>query len=553
MKKKISLISSFNIDNFHNYLKNNSDLKNFSIIKPKYGLFYEKIYQLIKSPNTYHLTIIWAQAEKIFKNFEKLINNEQINKKELDKELDNYINLLRQVSKKTKYLIILSMKLPRINKGLYLNDFISEYGITKNINNINLKISESLKINKNVFYINTDYLLANTFDDFDIKSWYFAKIPYSQNVFHSASLEISNILNLLDGKSIKLIITDLDNTLWGGVLGDLGWNNIILGGLNPAGEAYQDFQKKLKSFKNSGVQLAISSKNDEKIVLECFKKNKNMILKVDDFVNLKINWGDKAKNIQSIIKSLNILNENVLFLDDNINERRRVKLAFPGIQVPEMTDDPFSNLKIFSKYGLINNIQNTTKEDANRTKYYQDNLSRSKFKETFLSEDKWLKSLNTNVKFEKINEKNILRIVQLINRTNQMNLRTKRLSQAEIENLNNNQKNSFLYCCTVADKFGDMGIVGFFYLLVKNRKAVLKDLILSCRAFGREIENSMIFKVKEILIFKKVNSFKIEFIKTKKNKPCYEFLNNNFKKTKKNIFYCSDLKQIKKPLYLRIK
>ena len=123
----------------------------------------------------------------------------------------------------------------------------------------------------------------------------------------------------------------------------------------------------------------------------------------------------------------------------------------------------------------------------------------------------------------------------------------------EIENLNNNQKNSFLYCCTVTDKFGDMGIVGFFYLLVKNRKAVLKDLILSCRAFGREIENSMIFKVKEILIFKKVNSFKIEFIKTKKNKPCYDFLNNNFKKMKKNIFYCSDLKQIKKPLYLRIK
>ena len=202
----------------------------------------------------------------------------------------------------------------------------------------------------------------------------------------------------------------MDNTIWGGNLGDLGWEKITLGGHSMLGEAFRDFQKKLKKLTNLGVQLAISSKNDEKNVLEALERNEEMVLKTKDFVTWKINWEDKAKNIKEIIKELNLSQENILFLDDNIRERMRVKSSLKKVQVPDLPNDPCNFSKFLSEKGYFNFNTTITLEDHNRLKFYKDEFKRKKNKENFISEDSWLKSLQTKITFQKINENNKDRI-----------------------------------------------------------------------------------------------------------------------------------------------
>jgi len=444
LKKKITLLSDFNIDNLYNFLLNEEYLKKFKIDKPSYGLFYDKCFKLIQSSQKYHLVIIWTQVEKVFLNFQKLLENKIKNINILYKEVENFVSIIDQISKKTDFLILFSWKKPSYENGFYINDFTNINGISKNIYKINLLIAEKLKENKKIFFFNIDFILDKSLNIYDSKYWYFTKIPFSQDVFKNAAKEISNIINLIDGNRIKLIITDLDNTLWGNVLGEVGWKKINLGGHNHLGEAYQDFQKKLKIYQKQGIQLAISSKNNQDLVFECFSKNKNMILKKKDFVSWKINWNNKPQNIKEILSELNISEDHTIFFDDNPLERKSVKDSLPGICVPDFNPESVNFTAMLSNVGRLNIFKDITKDDLNRTNYYKKNYLRKKTKKNFLTEQDWLNSLNTKVIFNKVNNENILRTLQLINKTNQMNLRTKRLTEEEINLLK--KKKSQLFC-----------------------------------------------------------------------------------------------------------
>ena len=173
--------------------------------------------------------------------------------------------------------------------------------MTKNINQINTRIATQLKSETNIKFLNIDFWIKQDNTNFNSKLWYAAKVPFSQKMFQIAAGEFIKIIDMFGGKSKKLIVLDLDNTLWGGILGDLGWKKINIGGHNMLGEAFRDFQIKLKSLKNIGVQLAICSKNEEKNALNAIEKNPNMILKKNDFAAWRINWEDKAKNVHEII------------------------------------------------------------------------------------------------------------------------------------------------------------------------------------------------------------------------------------------------------------
>ena len=534
MKKNIRLVSDFNLDNYYNLLNKKINSKIYKLNKPYFGLFHEKCFELIKSKNKNHIIFVWSKIEGVLKNFNSLIANENINLKILYKELDEYINIIKQLSKKTDYLLINSWSLPENERGKFLNDYTNDLGLSKNLNLINSKISEQLKNEKNIIYLNTDFWTKHNNINYNPKLWYAAKIPYSQKVFEIATDEFLKILNIFEGKSKKLIILDLDNTLWGGILGDLGWKKINIGGHSIEGEAFKDFQKKLKSLKNLGIQLAICSKNEEKNALEAIEKNPNMILKKKDFVSWRINWDDKAKNIDDIINELNLTNESVIFIDDNIAERERVKSSIDGIFVPAWPADPCQYASKLQSLGCFN-FQQITKEDQYRTKYYQDEKIRKKNKTKFISVDKWLSSLKTRVTFEKCSEKNKQRILQLINKTNQMNLSTRRISESQLGDFMNS-KNKYVFSCSVSDKFGDMGLVGVISFAVLSKKIEIVDFILSCRAFGRSIEKSMLFKI--IQVSKKENIDKIifKYLKTSKNKPCFDFLKSNLVEIKKNTF-----------------
>ena len=306
MKKEIKLISDFNFDLFYNFLNNKLNEKKYKISKPTYEMFSSGCYKTISSKNTYHTIVAWSRIEKVLEEFTNLMNFKKASFKKLDKEVDNYIDLILKLSEKTENLIVISWALPNLERGYYLQDFTNDFGLTKNLYKINLKIAEEFKKKSNIHFFNIEFLLQKNFDTFDPRLWYTSKIPYNNKLFEIASDELSEVIESFSKPLKKLLILDLDNTLWGGTIGDLGWKKIVLGGHDYLGEAFQDFQSKIKSLKNKGVQLAIISKNDEKTALEAFDKNKEMILKKEDFAAWRINWNDKAKNLLEITKELNL-------------------------------------------------------------------------------------------------------------------------------------------------------------------------------------------------------------------------------------------------------
>ena len=428
--------------------------------------------------------------------------------------------MILKLSEKTENLILFSWSLPYLEKGHYLKDLTDVNGISNNLNKMNLRISDAIKKKSNIYLFNIDFLLQKNNEPFNPKLWYATKTPYNNKLFEIASDDFKEIIENFTIPRKKLLILDLDNTLWGGVIGDLGWKKINLGGHNYIGEAFVDFQKKIKSLKGKGIQLAIISKNDEKIALEAFKKNKEMILKLNDFATWRINWKDKAQNLQEIVKELNLSTDSCVFIDDNINERNRIKTAFPEILVPDWPNDPSYYSEEFLKLNCFNSNY-LTKEDENRTQYYKDEKKREKTKKNFLSHDKWLNSLKIKVKIENINEENKLRVLQLINKTNQMNLSTRRYSEKELNQILKD-KRVFSGTIRVKDKLGDMGLVGIFIIEIKQKEINVLDFILSCRAFGRSIENYMFYQIN---LYAKKNRIKKVVFRYKKQKKISQLLN----------------------------
>ncbi len=549
MKKEIKLISDFNFDLFYNFLNNKLNEKEYKIYKPTYELFSNGCYRIINSKSKYHTIVAWSRIEKVLEEFSNLMNFKNVSLKKLNNEVDNYIDLILKLSEKSENLIVTSWTLPYLHRGYYLQDFTNDFGLTKNLYKINLKIAEEFKKKSNIHFFNIDFLLQKNFNTFDPRLWYTSKIPYNNKLFEVASDDFSEIIEAFSKSSKKLLILDLDNTLWGGNIGDLGWKKVILGGHDYLGEAFQDFQSKIKSLKNKGIQLAIISKNDEKVALEAFKKNKEMILKIEDFASWKINWDDKAKNLLKITKELNLSPDACVFIDDNINERNRIKTAIPDVLVPDLPEDPSFYVDTLFKLNCFNK-SDLTKEDQLRTKFYKDEKKREKAKKNFISHAAWLKSLKIKVKFEKVNSDNKIRVLQLINKTNQMNLTTRRLNENQLQKIILDKKTE-IKALRVSDKLGDMGLVGIYVIKFAKKETNVLDFILSCRAFGRSIENLMVYHI--FLSSKKNKSKKINFkyFKTKKNKPCLDFLKKlNLKKNGTNRYiYNFDFK-LRRPQHL---
>ena len=549
MKKEIKIISDFNSDMLYNFLINRIDQKNYKIVKPVFEPFESGCFKVINSKNKSHVLIAWSRIEETIKEYSKLLNYEKISQKSVDSQIDKYINLIINLSKKTENLILISWTLPSFERGKYLKDLTDSNGLSLNLNKINLRISEALNNKSNIFLYNLDFIIQKNDESFNPKLWFTTKTPYNNKLFQIAAEEFGEAINSFSKPAKKLLVLDLDNTLWGGEVGELGWKRINVGGHNFIGEAFVDFQKKIKALKNKGLQLAIISKNDEKNALEAFKKNKEMVLRIKDFVSWRINWKDKAQNLKDILNDLNLTSDSCVFIDDNINERERIKSSFSDVLVPDWPNDP----SFFSQELLKLNCFHSnhfTLEDEKRTQYYKEEQKRKKTKENFLSHEEWLSSLKIKVDIEKINSENKLRVLQLINKTNQMNLTTRRLNENELDNLLKD-KSIESRALRVKDKLGDMGLVGIYLLKIKNKEIKVLDFILSCRAFGRSIEHFMFYNINLTAKKNKLNKVIFPYIKTKKNKPCLDFLKSlKLKKTgSKNFIFNNEFK-VKKPNHL---
>ena len=323
------------------------------------------------------------------------------------------------------------------------------------------------------------------------------------------------IIAALQGDFKKCIIIDLDNTIWGGVIGDDGLENIQIGLLG-IGKAYTEFQYWIKKLQQRGIIVAVCSKNTESIAKEPFEKHPDMVLRLSDIAVFMANWENKVDNIRKIQQILNIGFDSMVFIDDNPFERNIVRENIPQITVPELPDDPALYLDYLYSLNLFETVS-WSGEDAKRTEQYQREAERIVFQESFTNEDDFLKSLNMISDTKPFNDFNTPRIAQLSQRSNQFNLRTVRYTEEDVKRIA--QSDEYLTLSfTLEDKFGDNGLICAIILDKKDDKTLFIDTwFMSCRVLKRGMEAYTLNSIVELAKANGYDHIIGEYIPTAKN------------------------------------
>jgi len=412
--------------------------------------------------------------------------------------------------------------MPRNYPGYGMLDWRPGLGLKHLLARMNLRLAERLSVHNNAFLLNAERWQRTAAEAEPAKLWYAAKIPYAPQVFEYAATDIAGAIDAIRGKSRRLIVVDLDNTIWGGVVGETGWQGLRLGGHDHIGEAFKDFQRELKLLTSRGIQLAIVSKNDECVALQAIENHPEMLLRKSDFVGWCINWQDKATNILDLAKTLNLGLASIVFIDDNPAERDRVASALPEVLVPDWPKDPTAYVQALRELDCFHAAA-ISSEDRSRKQSYIDNREREQLMQAADSQEDWLRRLNTRVRVDKVNDGNIARVAQLFNKTNQLNLSTRRLSEREILDWQSVDNRSMI-AVSVSDHFGDMGLVGIVAVETDGAKGTVVDYILSCRVMGRKVEETLLHLATEELSRLGAASVDIRYVPTARNRPTLEVL-----------------------------
>ena len=392
---------------------------------------------------------------------------------------------------------------------------------------LNYLLMQGCQEAKNTFLIDLDALQTalgrSTFAD--PKLYYVAKMPISLAALPAAAKLVVDVVRSLQGAVKKCLVLDLDNTLWGGVIGDDGLSGIQIGELG-TGHAFSDFQKWLKELKNRGILLTVCSKNNEDTAKEPFEKHPEMVLRLEDFSMFVANWEDKARNIRTIQQALNIGMDSMVFLDDNPFERELVRTMIPEITVPELPEDPALYLQYLRGLDLFETAS-YSREDAGRTEQYREKARRAAFEAAFQSYDDYLEALQMRASAAAFDPFHYPRIAQLTQRSNQFNLRTVRYTEAEIEALAQDDSRIGLYF-TLKDKVGDHGLISVVVLEKQPEDTLfISEWLMSCRVLKRGMEEFIVDKILSVAAQQGFRRVVGEYIPTPKNamvKDLYEQL-----------------------------
>ena len=336
------LISDFNIQNLSSYLKKEPNTPVIDSVTTCYGEVFQTLLDdtapcWSERPD---FVVVWTRPEAVLEEFRKLLDCRSANREDLNGQVDAFSAALRRASKRTQALFVPTWAISPFHQTQGLLDLSSTSGIARALMQINMRLLETLDGLPTVHPLWTDkWIQLAGPTAFNQRLWYLGKIRFSNDVFKAAARDLKGALRGLGGRAKKVIILDLDDVLWGGIVGETGWQGITLGGHDPAGEALVDFQRELKALARRGILLAIVSKNDESIATEAIAKHPEMVLKMDDFAGWRINWRDKAANIVDLMTELNLGLDSAVFIDDSPVERARVREALPQLFVPDWPSD----------------------------------------------------------------------------------------------------------------------------------------------------------------------------------------------------------------------
>jgi len=383
------------------------------------------------------------------------------------------------------------------------------------INRLNEKFAQYAQNNEN-FYINDINFISACYGLekwHDTSAWYMYKYAMNTQAIPEFASNLSNIIKSVFGKNKKMFVLDLDNTLWGGVVGDAGQQGIEIGHETGIAEGYTEFQKYIKSHKQLGILLSVNSKNDYENAIDGLK-HPDTVLTPDDFVVIKANWNTKDRNIEEISDEISILPDSFVFIDDNPAERHIVSEQVKGVAVPEVNNVE-EYIKVIDRNGYFE-LTSYTADDIKRNEMYKANLQRANNEKKFSDYGEYLLSLEMEAYIDKFDEVALARITQLTNKSNQFNLTTRRYTQSEMESVFSDDSYIKIYG-RLADKFGDNGIVSVV-IGRKDSDALHIDLwLMSCRVLKREMEYAMLDRLVEICEKNGIKTIYGYYYKTAKN------------------------------------
>jgi FkbH-like protein len=417
---------------------------------------------------------------------------------------------------------------------------------------MNLRLCETADRADNTFVLNArQWIESAGRDAFSAKWQFMAQVPFDKEVFRLCIQDVKAAWRGFRGQARKLVLLDLDDTLWGGVVGDTGWENITLGGHDPIGEAFRAFQEALKTLTRRGVLLGIVSKNSEAAAMEAITRNPEMVLSRDDFAGWRINWTDKAANVAELVAELNLGLQSAVFLDDNPAERDRVRQALPDVLVPELPSNPLHYPEFLHRLNVFDTAT-LSAEDRGRTASYAAERERRELRKGIPSLTDWLASLDLRVRVEPLDPTNLKRAAQLLNKTNQMNLRTRRLTEADFLRWSREPGHAVL-ALRVTDKFGDSGLTGLLGLAVEDNVTRIVDFVLSCRVMGRGIESCMQSLAVRHARAAGSREVRADYEPTPRNQPCLAFWTDSpFERREPNAFVRDPKRPIPWPAHIQL-
>lgn len=437
----------------------------------------------------------------------------------MQKELVNSVaSVIEVLEKNSSALILANNFIVPVFSPLGIVDIKQKTGLKQFIVGANSALAEKFMTSNRVFIVDLD---SNS-SDFgksritNWNTWYRGSVPFSEDFTPVLADEYLRYIRALKGRSKKCIVLDLDNTLWGGIIGEDGIEGIKLSTASP-GIEYVDFQRGLLSLYNRGVILAVCSKNNYDDAIKVFQEHPAQVLKEEHFAAMRINWQNKAANIADLAKEINIGLDSMVFFDDNPVERAQVSQTYPEVLVVELPKNPrlyretLENLNVFDVLSL-------TKEDLVRGEMYAGKRKRAQLEQSTESIEDFLRTLDLKVKIQPVSDFDTPRVVQLIGKTNQFNLTTRRYTDAEVRQFRDN-KEAIVYSMAVTDKFGDEGVVGVAIVKIKDDDWWIDSLLMSCRVIGRSVETALLAKIVSDARAAKATRIIGEYIPTKKNPP----------------------------------
>ncbi len=447
---------------------------------------------------------------------------------------ESFIADFRQaISKlKSKNLKVLVTSIPTaLERSLGNASAVNEDTLIFQLQKINQLIKQSVQENNNCLLLDIEHLASRIgLDNFHSeKLWSMGKYPCHTNFYPDVASEIFRVYQATRGQMKKVVVLDLDNTIWDGLIGEVGINGI---------EPFIEFQNYLKSLKEIGYLLTVCSKNSFENAVLPFRNHPEMVLKESDIAVFIANWETKSTNLLEISQRLNLGLDSFVFLDDSAFERNEIRHSLPEVLVPELTDDPTEYISIIDRAGFLENHTHSD-SDKDRTLQYRQESERQKLQQTAGNIEDYLKSLSMVCKVETINPGNLERAAQLIQRSNQFNLRTQRLSKSDLDQVMTDKKHISL-CFSLKDKFGDAGLISVVVCEIQGKELFIKELVMSCRVLKRGMESFIFNELIDVARKNSLTGIKAEFIPTEKNSlienllPQQGFVNSQLKATEEN-------------------